>query len=257
MGAQALSLDQKTALVIGATHPIGRAIALALADAGADVVVATLLPTQRAQDAVRACAREIETLRRKSSAQIIDTTNESDVDNVVQHTVSTFGQLDILVNAHDVPFAKSVSEVSLAEWRRVLDIHITGVYLACRAAAGPMLAQGKGRIINVVSLLSERGMANGSAYCAAQGGMLNLTRALATEWARSGVTINALGVGWTEGSAFVANEELKKQLERYLPHKRLAQPQEVGGAAVYLASDATGFITGQVLWIEGGALSHV
>lgn len=257
MGAHALSLDQKTALVIGAANSIGRAIALAVADAGADVVVATMLPTQREREAVNACAREIQTLGRKSSAQSIDTTNESDVHNVVQHTVSTFGHLDILVNAHDLPFAKPVSEVSLIEWRRVLDVHVTGTYLACRAAAGPLLAQGKGRIINVVSLLSERGMANGSAYCAAQGGMLNLTRALATEWARSGVTVNALGVGWTEGSPFVANEELKKQLERYLPHKRLAQPQEVAEAAVYLASDATGFITGQVLWIEGGALSHV
>lgn len=257
MGSPALSLHQKTALVIGATTPIGRAIAVALAEAEADVVVATLSPTQREQNAVNACAREIQTLRRNSSAQTIDTTNESDVCNVVQHIVSTFGHLDILVNAHDLPFAKPVSEVSLAEWRRVLDVHLTGTYLACRAASGPMLAQGKGRIINVVSLLSERGMTNGSAYCAAQGGMLNLTRALATEWARSGITVNALGVGWTEGSAFVANDELKKQLERYLPHKRLAHPQEVGGAAVYLASDATGFITGQVMWIEGGALSHV
>jgi len=257
MGPQALSLDQKTALVVGAITPLGRAIAVALAEAGAEVVVATLLPTQRQQDAVNVCAREIQGLQRKSVAQAIDTTNESDVNNLVQHVVSTFGHLDILVNAHDLPFAKPVSEVSLAEWRRVLDVHITGTYLACRAAAGPMRAQGKGRIINVVSLLSERGMANGSAYCAAQGGMLNLTRALATEWARSGVTVNALGVGWTEGSAFATDDELKKQLERYLPHKRLAQPQEVGGAAVYLASDATGFITGQVLWIEGGALSHV
>ena len=119
-----------------------------------------------------------------------------------------------------------------------------------------MLAQGKGRIINLVSLLGERGMANGSAYCAAQAGVLNLTRALALEWARSGITVNAIGAGWTEGMGLIADEALKQQLVRYLPQRRLAQPQEISGAAVYLASDAAEFLTGQVVWIDGGALSH-
>src|SRR5713226_10259928 len=117
-----------------------------------------------------------------------------------------------------------------AEWRRVLEVNLTGVYLACRAAAEPMLAQGKGRIINLVSLLGERGMANGSAYCAAQAGVLNLTRALALEWARSGITVNALGAGWTEGMGILVDDDARQQLERYLPYKRLAKPEEIAGA---------------------------
>ena len=100
-------------------------------------------------------------------------------------------------------------------------------------------------------------MANGSAYCAAQAGVLNLTRALSLEWARNGVTVNAIGAGWTDGMGMIANEQIKQQLARYIPNKRLAQPHEISDAVVYLASDATDFITGQVIWIEGGVLSRL
>ena len=172
-------------------------------------------------------------------------------------TVSELGTLDILINAHDLPFAKPLPDIAPKEWRRVLEVNLTGVYLACRAAAEPMLTQHSGRIINIVSLLGERGMINGSAYCAAQGGVLNLTRALALEWARSGITVNAIGAGWTEGMGLLKDTAVQEQLRRYLPHKRLAQPYEVGDVAVYLASDKAGFITGQTVWIEGGALSHL
>jgi NAD(P)-dependent dehydrogenase (short-subunit alcohol dehydrogenase family) len=120
-----------------------------------------------------------------------------------------------------------------------------------------MLAQGTGRIINVVSLLAERGMTNGGAYCAAQAGVLNLTRALSLEWARTGITVNAIGAGWTEGMGLIADDALRQQLLRYVPHRRLAQPQEISAAAVYLASDAAGFVTGQVLWIDGGVRSRL
>jgi len=100
-------------------------------------------------------------------------------------------------------------------------------------------------------------MANGSAYCAAQAGVLNLTRALSLEWARNGITVNAIGAGWTDGMGMIASEQIKQQLARYIPNKRLAQPHEISDAVVYLASDATDFITGQVIWIEGGVLSRL
>ncbi len=257
MGLEEFSLQDKAALVMGASSPIGGAVAIALAEAGAKVAVTTLLPSKREAATVTSCLNAIHALNRPGFAQSIGTTSESDVTTLVRRTVSELGRLDILINAHDLIFAKPLPEVTPVEWRRVLEVNLTGVYLACRAAAEPMLAQGKGRIINLVSLLGERGMANGSAYCAAQAGVLNLTRALALEWARRGITVNALGAGWTEGMGLIADEAVKKQLARYLPQRRLAQPQEISGAAVYLASEAAEFLTGQVIWVAGGALSHL
>ena len=251
------SLQGKTALVIGASNPIGRAAAVALAEAGADVAVSTSTRSRREEVTVNSCANEVWALDRKSFAQAIDAASESDVEALVQRAAGELGRLDILVNAQDLPFAKPIADIAPAEWQRVLNVNLTGVYLACRAAAKPMLSQGSGRIISVVSVLAERGMANGAAYCAAQAGVLNLTRALALEWAESGITVNAIGAGWTEGMGFLADEEARQQMERYLPYKRLARPDEIAGLVVYIVSDAAEYLTGQVVWIEGGALSHV
>ncbi len=257
MTQKQFSLQGRTALVIGASGPLGRAAAVALAEAAADVAASTTTHSQREEVAANSCTNEVWALNRKGFAQAIDAASEADVEALVQRTVSELGRLDILVNAHDLPFAKPLTEIAPDEWRRVVDVNLTGVYLACRAAAGPMLSQGSGRIINVVSLLAERGMVNGAAYCAAQAGVMNLTRALALEWAKTGVTVNAIGAGWTEGMALLADEEARRKLERYLPGKRLAQPKEIAETAVYIASGAGEYMTGQVIWIEGGALSHV
>ena len=251
------SLQGKNALVIGASNSLGRAAAVALAEAGANVGVTTTLSIQAEEVTANSCANEIWALNRKGFAQTIDAAGEADVQSAIQRAVSEFGRLDILVNAQDLPFAKPLAEITPSEWRRVLDVNLTGVYLACRAAGEVMLRQASGRIINVSTILGERGMANGSAYCAAQAGVLNLTRALALEWARNGITVNAIGAGWAEGMGIIGSEENKQQLERYLPYKRLARPDEISGAAVYLASDAAAYLTGQVIWMEGGALSHV
>jgi len=256
MAQEVFSLEGKVALVIGASNVIGRAIAVALAEAGANVAVATTIRSRREEVAAHSCANEVWALNRRGFAQAIDAASESDVEALVRRTVSELSRLDILVNAHDLPFAKPLLEVSPTEWQRVIDVNLTGVYLACRAAARPMLSQESGRVINVVSLLGERGMVNGAAYCAAQAGVLNLTRALALEWARSGVKVNAIGAGWAEGMGLLGQEEERQQLEHFLPYRRLAQPEEIAGAAVYMASDAADYLTGQIVWIEGGALSR-
>jgi NAD(P)-dependent dehydrogenase (short-subunit alcohol dehydrogenase family) len=257
MVAEQFSLAGKAALVIGASNPPGRAAAVALAEAGADVGVATTTRSPREEVAANSCANEIWALNRKGFAQSVDAANESDVEALVERTVREFGGLDTLVNAPDLHFAKPLVEISLAEWRRVIDVNLTGVFLASRAAGREMLKREGGHIVNISSVLAERGMANGSAYCAAQAGVLNMTRALALEWAKSGVTVNAVGAGWIDAGGFLADENMRRQLERYLPYKRLAHPDEISGAVVYLASDAAAYLTGQVIWIEGGALSHV
>jgi len=257
MVAEQFSLVGKVALVIGASNPLGRAAAVALAEAGADVGVATTTRSQREEVAANSCANEIWALDRKGFAQAIDAADEREVDSLVERGISELGRLDILVNAQDLHFAKPALDISLAEWRRVIDANLTGVFLACRAAGREMLKRESGRIVSISSVLAERGMANGSAYCAAQAGVLNLTRALALEWARSGVTVNAVGAGWIDAGGFLSDENMRRQLERYLPYKRLAEPDEISGAVVYLASEAAAYLTGQVVWIEGGALSHV
>jgi NAD(P)-dependent dehydrogenase (short-subunit alcohol dehydrogenase family) len=251
------ALHGKSALVIGGSNSIGRAIAVALAEAGANVGVATTTRANKEEVLANSCANEVWALNRKGFALAIDAADESDAGSLVQRAVAEFGRLDILVNAHDLPFASPIAAITPAEWRRVIDVNLGGVYLACRAAGQTMVAQGSGRIINVASILGERGMNNGTAYCAAQAGVLNFTRALALEWARTGVTVNAVGAGWTEGMGIVGGDDNRQALERYLPYKRLARPEEIAGIAVYMASDAAVYLTGQVVWIEGGALSHV
>ena len=257
MVVEQFSLAGKVALVIGGSNPLGRAAAVSLAEAGADVGVGTTTRSGREEVAANSCANEVWALNRQGFAQTIDAADEADVDTLVERATAELGRLDILVNAPDLHFAKPLTETVIEEWRRVVDVNLTGVFLACRAAGREMLKQGSGRIVNISSVLGERGMANGSPYCAAQAGVLNLPRALALEWARAGVTVNAVGAGWIDGGGFLTDENLKRQLERYLPYKRLAQPDEIGGAVVYLASDAAAYLTGQVVWIEGGALSHV
>lgn len=253
------ALDGKRALVIGASNAIGRAIAVALAEAGADIAVATTTPSKDEETAANSCANEIWALDRKGFAQAIESADEADVNALVERTVGELGGLEVLVNAHDLPFAKPAPETDFAEWRRVLDVNLGGPFLASRAVGQRMLAEDHpgGSIINVASVLGERGLANGAAYCAAQAGVLNLTRALALEWARDGVRVNAIGAGWTEGTAMAGDDESRAKLERYLPYKRLARPEEIAGIAVYLAADVSAYLTGQVVWVEGGALSHV
>ena len=253
------ALDGKRALVIGASNAIGRAIAVALAEAGADVAVATTTPSKDEETAANSCANEIWALDRKGFAQAIESADEADVNALVERTVGELGGLEVLVNAHDLPFAKPAPETDFAEWRRVLDVNLGGPFLASRAVGQRMLAEDHpgGSIINVASVLGERGLANGAAYCSAQAGVLNLTRALALEWAPDGVRVNAIGAGWTEGTAMAGDDESRAKLERYLPYKRLARPDEIAGIAVYLASDVSAYLTGQVVWVEGGALSHV
>lgn len=251
------SLAGRSAVVIGGSSVLGRACAVALAEAGANVGVATATRALKEEVIANSCANEVWALDRKGFAMAIEASDEADVQALLERAESELGGVDVLVNAPDLPFAKPVGEITVDEWRRALDGNLTTVFVASRVIGGRMLEQGAGRVINVATVLGERGMANGTAYCAAQAGVLNLTRALALEWARTGVTVNAIGAGWTEGMPMIGSSENGEQLARYLPQKRLAKPSEIAGAAVYLASDASAYVTGQVLWMEGGALSHV
>jgi len=258
MVTKQFELSGKTALVVGGATALGRAIGVALAEAGADVAFTSRTVDREEEVAVNSAVNEVWALGRRGFAAAIDVTDAAQVEAAVRRAADELGRLDIVVNSPDLPFAKPLGETTLDEWQRVLAVNLTAVFFACRAAGAVMLPQGKGRIINVTSILGERGLINSAAYCAAKAGVINLTRALALEWATTGVTVNGIGVGFLEDVPGIGSDEsLRAALEKYLPLRRLARSSEMAGLAVYLASDASAFVSGQTIFVEGGALAHV
>jgi 2-deoxy-D-gluconate 3-dehydrogenase len=258
MVTKQFELSGRVALVIGGANALGRAIGVALAEAGADVAFTSLNAVRQEEVAANSAVNEAWALGRKGFAAAIDATDPAQVKATIRRAVDELGHLDILVNNPDLPFAKPLADTTPDEWQRVLTANLSPVFFACRAAGAVMLPQGKGRIINVTSILGERGLINSTAYCAAKAGVINLTRALGLEWARTGVTVNGIGVGFLEDTPGIGEDQSNREaLEHYLPLRRLARSDEMAGLAVYLASDASEFITGQTIFVEGGALAHV
>ena len=225
-------------------------LASALAEAGADVAVAG----SDSSDMSKA-ASAVEGRGRRALAISADVTDRAAVESAVQQTVSAFGSVDILVNNARVEFGKPFADVSEDEWQTVMDYNVKSMFLFCQAAGERMLGQGGGRVVNIGSGLAVRGLWNSVAACASQGAIYQLTSALALEWARSNIRVNAIGAGWLTTEA-PTEESQRDRLVRYLPSRRQGHPSELGGLLVYLASDACDFVTGQTVFIDGGALAH-
>jgi NAD(P)-dependent dehydrogenase (short-subunit alcohol dehydrogenase family) len=257
-GVDAYDLSGKKALVIGAGGGGGRAIALALAEAGADVAVSSVTTDGDEVMRVKGVQRDITKLGRTSSAMATDVTLGTGVQVMVRQVAKELGAIDVLVNAPDLFLGKSAGETTDAEWGRVIQTNLSGTFHACRAAGKEMLKEGRGRIINVCSVLGERAIAHAAAYCAAQAGIMNLTRALATEWGPQGITVNALAQGWMEYTSLIGDPDpAANKTVRFVPMKRAGMADELGPLAVYLASDSCGYITGQVLFVDGGLTTHL
>lgn len=250
MVAGEFNLSGKKALVTGYGRFWVKYVAAALAEAGADVAIAA-----KNSKKVEEAAAEVQRLGRKAVPIPSDVTQSSQVQKMVEQAVAELGRIDILVNAADLQFAQPILEMTEEQWHRVLEANLTSAFLCCQAVGKHMLPQKKGRIINVTSCLAERGVINGAAYCAAMGGVLQLSRVLALEWAREGITVNAIGTGMfaESDSTGLADEE---RLLRYLPTKRYGRPGEIGSLVVYLASDATDFISGQFFHVDGAVMAH-
>ena len=259
LAIDAYDLSGKNALVIGAGHPGGRAVALALAEAGANVALSSMTNDGDEVLRVKAAQKEIAGMGRTSLALATDVTLGAGVQVMVRQVAKEMERIDILVNAPDLFLGKPAAETTDSEWSRILQANLSGTFHACRAVGKEMLKQDRGgRIVNIASALGERGMANAAAYCAAQGGILNLTRALATEWGPSGITVNAIATGWMEYSAAIGNPDPEaNKTVRFVPMKRAGAADEIAPLAVYLASDSCGYISGQVLFVDGGLTTHL
>jgi NAD(P)-dependent dehydrogenase (short-subunit alcohol dehydrogenase family) len=253
MSFPGLDLTNRIAVVIGATSGIGRAIALGLADAGADVV-----PTGRREMLAKEVAREIEARGRRSLAITADVSDAASIQALADAAIEKFGKVDILVNAAGRTVRRPTLEVSDAEWNEILDTNLTGMLRGCRVFGRHMIERRYGRIINIGSLTSLVALHEVAAYGASKAGVAALTKSLAVEWAPHGVCVNAIlpGVFRTAlNEGLLDGTDRGSELLMRTPMRRFGQPEEVAGAAVFLASEAAGFVTGHLLAVDGGFLA--
>ena len=246
-------LADRVAVVIGATSGIGKAIALGLADAGATVV-----PTGRRQELVQKAAREIEGRGRRTIAVPSDVTDTASMNALSATVTERFGKVDILVNAAGITVRRATIDVSDAEWNEIMDTNLTGMLRACRAFGPDMIKRRYGRIINIGSLTSLVALQEVAAYGASKAGVAALTKSLAVEWAPYGVCVNAIlpGVFRTAlNEGLLDGTDRGRELLMRTPMRRFGQPEEVAGAAVFLASEAASFVTGHLLAVDGGFLA--
>ena len=250
-------LGGRRALVVGAGRPLGRVIAVALAEAGADVAVAGLRPTEEERFYVNSVSNQIWSLGRRNLALEMDATVPAQVVAAVQQVDAEWGGIDVLINAQDLVCAIPFDQTGRDEWDAAIAANLTSVALSCQAVGHVMMRQRYGRIINMVSIPATRGVANMAAYATAQGGVAALTLALSQEWARRGITVNAIQIGFYEDQAGIGdNAEYVAALSRMLPSRQLVASEDVAGLVVLLASDS-GFITGQMIALDGAASQRI
>ena len=246
-------LKGKTALVTGGGRGIGRTIALALAEAGADVALIS-----RTKEELEQVCREIKQFSCKSFYQQMDIRDTDTMANFVDWLVKEQGSIDILVNAAGLNVRKSFLELSESDWDYVMDVNLKSVMRSSQVVIPYMREQRQGVIINIASLTSQIGLTNMAAYCASKGGVSQLTKAMAVEFAHEGIRINAIGPGYirTKLTEAVFQDEKRMQwiLSR-IPMGRTGEESDLKGVSLFLASEASNYITGQTIYVDGGWLS--
>lgn len=249
-----LDLDGKTALVTGSGRGIGRALAVGLAQAGANVAVSDVAELM---DGAEETARLIREEVVQSRAYPLDVLDLDNIRSTVEQSTQDFGRLDILVNNAGIRRRQPALEVTEDNWDAVMDTNLKGAFFCAQAAARAMMDNGYGRIVNISSQLAVVAGENRAAYCASKAGLAGLTRVLALEWLQYGITVNAIGPGPTETPGLLLadtrnEDELRADLRAHMPLGRRMEPTELVGAVIYLASPSAGATTGQLLCVDGG-----
>lgn len=253
MSYKPLELNGKTAVVIGGTSGIGRAIAHGLAEAGASVV-----PTSRRLEQVETTAAEIEERGQKSLRVTSDVSDRASLQKVLDETVAAFGQVDILVNSAGRTKRAPTLEFDEEDWSAIIETNLTGTLRACQIFGRHMLERGYGRIINIASLSTFVALYEVAAYSASKAAVASLTKSLAIEWAQHGVNVNAIAPGVFRtalNQKLLDESERGREFQMRTPMRRFGQVEELAGAAVFLASDAASYVTGEVLVVDGGFLA--
>jgi gluconate 5-dehydrogenase len=243
-------LSGKVAIVTGTSRGLGQYFATALARAGADLVI-----TSRKLSALTEFKKEIESLGRKALPVQLDVLSQSDIENMVRVAVKEYGKIDILVNNAGMNIRKPTTEVTQQDWDTVLDTNLKGSFFCTQAVAKEMIKRKYGRIINIGSCTCVFGMEGIAAYSASRGAILSMTRTLAAEWGKYGITVNVLAPGWfktAQNAVLYQNKDWVNYITSRIPLNRVGQPHDLDGAVVFLASDASEYITGQMLLIDGG-----
>lgn len=242
-------LEGKTALVTGGGTGIGKAIAFALARAGANVAVVN----RSSIDAARQVAREIEAMGRRSLALQADVAKADDAEKIVGEVLTTFGALDILVNNAGTTRDTLVMRMSEEDWDTVLDTNLKGSFLVTRAALKPMIKQRRGKIVNITSVMGLIGNPGQANYSASKAGLIGFTRTLAKEVGSRNIQVNAVAPGFIETAMTESvKPEVREKLATQIPAGRLGQPEEVAEAVVFLSTSASDYITGQTITVDGG-----
>jgi 2-deoxy-D-gluconate 3-dehydrogenase len=245
-------LSGRVAIVTGANTGIGQAIALALAEAGADIAAVGRTPAQETVDKVRALGREAEIVS-------ADLSSIEPVDRIVAETLDKLGGLDILVNNAGIIRRADSVDFSEADWDAVIDTNLKSTFFLAQAAGRHMIANGRGKIINIASMLTFQGGIRVPSYTASKSGVGGLTKLLANEWSAKGVNVNAIAPGYisTNNTTALRDDEARnKAITERIPAGRWGKPSDLGGAAVFLASSASDYVDGHILAVDGGWLAR-
>jgi 3-oxoacyl-[acyl-carrier protein] reductase len=245
---ETLELLGKVALVTGAAQGIGKAIALLLAEKGADVVVSDI-NVEKAQET----AREVEEKGRKSMALKVNVADPDEVEQMVETIIEKFSRIDILVNNAGITRDKLLLRMSSEDWDAVLDVNLKGVFNCTKSVIKYMSKQRSGKIVNIASVVGLMGNVGQANYAASKAGVIGFTKTVAREFAQRGININAIAPGYIQTPMTeVLPEKVKEELMRLIPMGRLGQPEDVAQAVLFLVSEASNYVTGQVLNVNGG-----